>query len=170
MTWVEESSSTWVSSQVIKGLTGIDWNGQSFSQTEAMQALNSNKVDALIIVAGSPVGMLSKSNNVRLVPLNHPKLDSFGYYTKTMIRGGSYPFQKSSVTTYKVNNVIATYAFKNQYQKEIGDFVSCITKNIDTLQQNGHEKWRDVDPLDIERIKWQAHPAAVKAIKLQSKK
>jgi hypothetical protein len=76
-----------------------------------------------------------------------------------------YPFQKSSATTYKVDNMLVTYAFKNQYQQEIGELIGCITKNIGVLQQTGHAKWRDVNPSDITRIKWDAHPAAVAAIK-----
>jgi TRAP transporter TAXI family solute receptor len=164
-----EGSSTWVSTQVIKALTGVNWQGQSFSQTDALPALQRGQVDAIFVVAGKPVGMFSKANGIRLVPISHPKLDSFGYYTKTMIPNGTYPFMKSSVQTYKVNNIIATFAFKNQYQKEIGDLVTCIAHNIGNLQRNGHPKWRDVDPLDIERIKWQAHPAAVAAIKREMK-
>jgi len=160
-----EGSSTWVSTQVVKGLTGIKWDGLSFSQTEAMDALKSGKVDALFVVAGTPVGMLTKATGVRLVSINNAKLDAFGYYTKTMIPNGTYAFQKSSATTYKVNNVIATFAYKNQYQAEIAALVTCITHNLGDLQRTGHPKWRDVDPLDIERIKWAAHPAAVKAIK-----
>lgn len=165
-----ESSSTWVSAQVIKGLTGLQWQGQSFSQTEAMSALKSGKVDAVLVVAGRPATLFTTASGIRLVPLSHPKLDSFGYYTKTMIPAdGSYPFQKSAVQTYKVNNLIVTYAFKNQYQAEIREFVGCIARNIETLQKNGHPKWRDVNPLDVDRIKWQSHPAAVAAIKSASR-
>jgi len=165
-----EGSSTWVSTQVVKSLIGANWQGQSFSQTEAMGALTSGQVDAIFVVAGKPAGMFTKTSGIRLVPISHPKLDSFGYYTKTMIPNGTYSFMKTSVQTYKVNNIIATFAFKNQYQKEIGDFVGCIVHNIENLQSNGHPKWRDVDPLDIERIKWQAHPAAVTAIKRELKR
>lgn len=164
-----EGSSTWVSVQVIKGLTDLNWNGIAFSQTKALEAMQSGMVDAVFVVAGKPAGLFTKASGLRLIPLNHPKLDSFGYYTKTMIPGGTYPFQKASVQTYKVDNVIATFAFKNQYQKEIGELVTCIARNIDTLQRDGHPKWRDVDPLDIERIKWPAHPAAVAAIKREMK-
>jgi TRAP transporter TAXI family solute receptor len=164
-----EGSSTWVSTQVMKQLIGGKWQGRTFSQTEAIPALARGEVDAIFVVAGKTVGMLSKTSGIRLVPISHPALDSFGYYTKTMIPGGTYPFQQTAVQTYKVNNVIATFAFKNQYQKEIGSFVTCIARNMDKLQREGHIKWREVDPLDIERIKWQAHPTAVAAIKREMK-
>ena len=72
--------------------------------------------------------------------------------------------------SHKVNNVLVTFAYKSQYQKEIAELVTCITKNVDGLQVNGHPKWRDVDPLDIDRVKWPVHPAALAAIKKEAKK
>jgi TRAP transporter TAXI family solute receptor len=164
-----EGSGTWVSVQVIKSLTGMTWNGQVASQKEGLNAVLTGKADAEWVVAGYPVDMLAKlPKGVRLISVTHPKLDSFKMYTRTMISSGSYPFQKKSVTTYKVDSFLATYAYKNQYQQEIGDLVTCITKNIDVLRKTGHAKWKDVDPLDINRIQWQAHPAAVAAIKRAS--
>ena len=57
-------------------------------------------------------------------------------------------------------------------QKEIGDLVTCLARNVEKMQTTAgfHPKWRDVDPLDIERIQWPAHPAAVAAIKRESKR
>lgn len=161
-----EGSGTWVSVQVIKSLTGMDWKGQALSQKAGLDAVLSGKADAEWVVAGYPVDMLSKlPKGVKLISVTHPKLDGFKIYTKTMISSGSYPFQKKSVTTYKVDSFLATYAYKNQYQAEIGELVTCITRNIDKLRSTGHAKWKDVDPLDITRIQWPAHPAAVAAIK-----
>lgn len=160
-----EGAGTWVSVQVMKATTGINWSGYKMSQTEGLKAVQDGLVDAEFVVAGMPISMLSTATGVRIIPISHPKLDAFKYYNKTMIPSGTYPFQKSAIATYKVDNVLITYAFKNQYQKEIGDLVTCITRNLDTLQSGGHPKWRSVDPTDIDRIKWQAHPAAVKAIK-----
>lgn len=161
-----EGSGTWVSVQVIKSLTGMDWKGQALSQKAGLDAVLSGKADAEWVVAGYPVDMLSKlPKGVKLISVTHPKLDGFKIYTKTMISSGSYPFQKKSVSTYKVDSFLATYAYKNQYQAEIGELVTCITRNIDKLRSTGHAKWKDVDPLDINRIQWPAHPAAVAAIK-----
>ena len=163
-------SGTWVSSQVVKSLTGINWVASNASQTAGLKAVLDGSVDAEIIWAGKPIDLLSNTKSgVELVSLSHPKLDAFGLYTKSIIPSNTYPFQKSSVQSYKVDTILATYAFKNQYQKEIGDLVTCITKNIDTLQKTGHAKWRDVDPTDITRIKWPAHPAALAAIKRLTK-
>jgi hypothetical protein len=164
-----EGSGTWVTVQVIKALTGLQWTAINKSQQDGFNAVMSNQADAEFIVAGAPISLLQKSTGFRLVPIKHPALDGFKLYTKTMLSSGMYPSVRGTVSTYKVDNVLATYAFKNQYQREIGDLVTCIARNIGELQQTGHPKWRDVDPADINRIDWPAHPAAVAAIKRVSR-
>lgn len=167
-----EGSGTWVTVQVIKALTGIKWQGFYASQKDGMNSVMAGQADATFIVAGKPIGILQKTQGIKLVPVKHAALDGFKLYRKTLIDSGTYPGQTSSVQTIKVDNVLVTYAFQNQYQKEIGDLVSCITRNIDTLQtgHDFHPKWKDVDPLDITRIDWPAHPAAVSAVKRESKR
>lgn len=167
-----EGSGTWVTVQVIKQLTGMKWQGFYASQQDGFNAVVNGQADAEFIVAGKPIGMLQKNQGFKLVPLSHPKLDSFGLYTKTMIPSGTYESSKSTVGTYKVDNVLATFAFKNQYQKEIGTLVTCISRNIEKLQTGAsfHPKWKDVDPKDINRIQWPAHPAAKAAIEREIKR
>ena len=165
-----EGSGTWVTVQVIKALTGIKWQGVYASQQEGFNAVTGGQADAEFIVAGKPVSILEKGRGFKLVPMSHPKLDTFALYTKAQIPTGTYPSQKFAVQTYKVDNALVTYAFKNQYQQEIGELVGCIARNVGGLQRDGHPKWRDVDPLDIDRIKWPTHPAAVAAIKRASGK
>ena len=167
-----EGSGTWVSVQVIKALTKIKWQSINASQQDGLNMVLNGQADAEFIVAGAPVGMLKKATGIKLVPVRHDTLDGFALYTKTMLPSGMYPAVKGTTATYKVDNVLATYAFKNQYQAEIGELVTCLTRNIDRLQsgQDFHPKWRDVDPTDITRIQWQSHPAAVNAIKRATKK
>lgn len=167
-----EGSGTWVTVQVIKNLTGIKWTPILASQKDGFDMVMSGQADAEFIVAGAPVTMLTKATGFKLIPLSSPQLDQFALYTRAMLPSGLYPSVKGTISTYKVDNVLATYAFKNQYQAEIGELVTCITRNIGKLQtvEGFHPKWRDVDPLDINRIQWQSHPAAVSAIKRASAK
>lgn len=170
-----EGSGTWITVQMIKRITGIQWQTVpgNLSQQQGYDAVKSGQADAEFIIAGKPVGMLKSATGIKLVPVTHANLDKVGMYTSTTIFPGGeqgYSFQKQPVKTYKVDNMLMTYAFKTQYQKEIGDLVTCITQNLGTLQKHGHPKWKDVDPLDIERISWPAHPAAVNAIKREAKK
>lgn len=66
--------------------------------------------------------------------------------------------------------MLVTFAFKTERQKEIGDLIGCIARNVEKMQTTAgfHPKWKDVDPLDIDRIQWPAHPAAVAAIKREA--
>jgi TRAP transporter TAXI family solute receptor len=163
-----EGSGTWVTVQMIKEITKIKWTPILASQKDGYEQVRNGQADAEFIVAGRPISMLKTAQGVKLLTINHPKLDEFGLYTKTLLTTGpDYPFHKKTVSSYKVDNALVTFAFKNQYQKEIGSLVTCIMHNIETMQRSDgfHPKWRDVDPSDIDRIKWPSHPAAVAAIK-----
>jgi uncharacterized protein len=160
-----QGSGSWVSVQVIKSLTGLSWNAVNLQQADGLKAVQSGQVDAMFVNAGRPVGMFTTASGVRLVSISNPKLDAFGLYTKSIIPSGSYPFQQQSVSTYKTGNVLVTYAFKSQYQKEITSLVRCVMTKMPELQATGHPKWKNVDPTDLERIKWQVHPAALAVIR-----
>lgn len=172
-----EGSGTWVTVQMIKLLTGIKWTGFYASQADGMKAVTGGQADAEFIVAGAPVGIIKTTPGIKLVPIKDPKLDAFGLYTKTLLPTGIYPSMKGSLNTYKVDNMLVTYAFKTERQKEIGDLVTCITRNVERLQTEKkadgtpafHPKWKDVEPDDITRIQWPAHPAALAAIKAAKK-
>ena len=168
-----EGSGTWVTVQVVKALTGMKWQAFYASQKDGMAALIAGQADAMFIVAGKPVTIIKDTPQARVISLKHPKLDEFALYTKALVPAGTYPGTKTTVNTYKVDNALITYAFKNERQGEISGLVSCIARNIGKLQsgeQNPltqkpfHPKWRDVDPLDINRISWPVHPAAKAAI------
>lgn len=92
------------------------------------------------------------------------------------IPSSTYPALQGgqTVSTYKVRNGLITYNYRNQYQAEIAQLVTCITKKLPELKKGiggsgkdgkAHAKWLDVDPFDIDRLAWPVHPAAAKAIK-----
>ena len=174
-----EGSGTWVSVQVVKSLTGIKWQGFFASQADGMKALMAGQADAMFIVAGKPVPIIQQTPQARVIPLKHPELDKFALYTRAMIPAGTYPGTKTTVNTYKVDNAMITFAFKNERQAEIAGLVTCITKNLGKLQGGEvnpltqkpfHPKWRDVSPTDLERITWPVHPAALAAVKREMKR
>lgn len=167
-----EGSGTWVSVQVIKALTNTKWQGFYASQADGMKAVLSGQADAMFIVAGKPVKIIKDNPQARVIPLQHPELGKFNLYTRALIPTGTYPGTKTSVSTYKVDNAMITFAFKSERQKEISELVTCISQNIGRLQSETkadgsarfHPKWRDVDPTDINRISWAVHPTAKAAI------
>lgn len=161
-----EGSGTWVTVQVIKQLTNIKWNGFYASQADGTKAVASGQADAEFIVAGAPVKVIKETAGIKLVGIKDPALDNFGLYTKALLSTSLYPGQKAAVNTYKVDNMLVTYAFKTERQKEIGDLVTCLARNVEKLQTTPgfHPKWKDVDITAIDRIDWPAHPAATAAI------
>jgi TRAP transporter TAXI family solute receptor len=165
-----EGTGTWVSTEVIRKLTGIAWQGFNITKKEdGLKAIQQGLVDAGFFVEGAPVSLLANAQGIKLIPISHPALDGFKYYTKTMIPSGAYTWQAGTTPTYKVKFALMTYAFKQQYQAEIGGLVSCITRNMGKLQASGHAKWRTVDPTEIDKISWAVHPAAMAAIKRETK-
>lgn len=162
-----DQSGTWVTVQLIKRLTGMKWQAGYAGIAEGTKAVIDGGADAEFIVAGAPISALMESKGYRVISISHPALDTFGLYTKARISSGTYPGQTAPVTTYKMDNILITFAFANQYQKEIAELTTCITSNIGRLQTEPgfHPKWRDVTPLDIDRIQWPSHPAAVAAIR-----
>ena len=178
-----DGSGTWVSTQVIKGLTGLQFAPFAdglLGQAAGLKAVQTGAADAMFVNAGAPVTMLTTARGVRLVPMTHPELDKFKYYTRTTIPSTMYPMMGGqSIPTYKVRNGLITYNYKNQYQREIAELLTCITRKLPDLQAgnggggkdgNAHPKWRDVNPLDIDAIQWPVHPVASRTIKAANKK
>jgi TRAP-type uncharacterized transport system substrate-binding protein len=122
-----EGSATYITVQLIKRLTGLQWNGVQASQTDGYKQVLAGQADAEFIVAGKPITMLTEAKGIKLVNVAHPKLDSFPMYDKVTLQvDGLYPFQKAAASTYKVDNMLVTYAFKNQYLGR-GDRSRCWT-------------------------------------------
>lgn len=170
-----DGSGTWVSTQIIKGLTGMQWSSSFEGQADGLKLVQGGQADAMFVNAGAPVKMFETARGIRLIPITHPSLDQFKYYTRTTIPGTMYPMMGGqSITTYKVRNGLITYNYKTQYQAEIAQLVTCITRKLPALQagtggggkdNTAHPKWRDVNPLDIDVIAWPVHPAAQRAVK-----
>lgn len=175
-----DGSGTWVSTQVVKGLTRMTWTPSLLGQAEGLKAVLAGQADAMFVNAGVPIKMLETARGVRLVPMTHSALDQFKYYTRTVIPSTAYPMMGGqSIPTYKVRNGLITYNYRNQYQAEIGQLVTCIARKLPDLQAgnggggkdgNAHPKWRDVNPLDIDAVQWPVHPSALRAIKASAAK
>lgn len=167
-----DGSGTWVSTKVIQALTRLEWQPSYEGQAAGLKAVQAGQVDAMFVTAGAPISMLQTAQGVRLVSISHPNLDSFKFFQRTLVPTTMYPnLGSGAVSTYKISNGLITYNYRNQYQAEIRELVSCIKRKLPELQAgqggaNGkaHPKWRDVDPLDLTRVQWPVHPAALRVI------
>ncbi len=160
-----ENSGHWITAQLIKAKTGLQWVDVNLGPDDAMAALAEKKIDAAIIVAGKPVPALERQGafakgRIQLVPLSHPGLD--GFYIMTTIPEGIYPWQTTPIRTYAVKAILGTFAYKNPtMESEIRNLTRCIVQQLPNLQAIGHPKWREVDPQEFKQVKWGVHPAAL---------
>jgi TRAP transporter TAXI family solute receptor len=158
-----EGSGNWVSSQIIKAKTEIEWVDVLVSPTEGINKMLLGGADAMFVVGGKPVSLLQNigaeaKGKLRLVSMSHPALDDF--YIKSSITEGMYAWSPGRINTYAVKSILVTFDFKSQYQNDISKLVGCITNNLGKLQSDGHAKWREVEPSDYKLVKWPVHPAA----------
>lgn len=169
-----EGSGNWVTANIIKAKTGLHWTDVVQAPDQSIVGLVSGQYDAMIVVAGTPVKLLTNLGSsakgvVKLIQLSSPALDNF--YIKTSIPEGIYAWQNVPVQTYAVKSVLATYDYKSPMMtKEIKGLVSCILSKEDDLEATGHPKWRSVSPKSIEQVNWPIHPAALAIIRAQARK
>ena len=125
----------------------------SISATEALAQLKAGTIDAFIYVAGAPTNLLlntSPTDDLKLISTRSGSINE--YYGTSTIKAGTYPWQTQDITTPAVRAVLMTYEYnpaRNAYLKMSCDAVSeisyLINANIETLKQNGHPKWNQVD-------------------------
>lgn len=144
---------------------------------EAFNKLNRGKIDAMILVAGSPIKLISKLpkkilDKIHLVPFTGEyysavSKDKF-FYKKTTIKAGCYPWLKNDLETMSVvSSIVAKSAMPGS---AISDLINAIFLNKKELELK-HPKWKE---LDKEIIRWYLkeypalfHPDAEAALKAQ---
>ena len=121
--------------------------------SDALVELRAGRIDAFIYVAGAPTRLLketSAADDLKLVPVAPSAVS--GYYGTSVIKAGTYPWLREDVITPAVRAVLMTFEYdrnRNEYLRESCDAVTLISylinENIETLKQNGHPKWNQVD-------------------------
>jgi TRAP transporter TAXI family solute receptor len=138
------------------------------------------KIDAMIYVAGKPVPLFSKMedlytrpkykpliDNVHFIPLNNPEMLK-EYYVSSEISYFDYSWVKEKIPTISVKALLVSFDFsgsKSPYYKkrceQLRHLSTMIKNNFELLKREGHEKWNEVN-LDTELGKWKpdacAHP------------
>lgn len=124
----------------------------------ALEALVAGEVDAFFYVVGAPAPLIADPRldpaSFHLLPLTEPVLTDV--YSPTQIAAGTYPLQDGPVDLVAVKAALVTFDFdprQNAYQSASCDLVSDVSHLIltrfDALREQGHPKWRAVDPRDI---------------------
>lgn len=142
---------------------------------DAVSAVLSGDLDAMIYVAGKPVSLFVKLNklkedpdptfkeildSVHFIPLNDPMFLE-QYYVASEIGSNDYEWYDGTVPTIAVKAVLVSFDFsgkKSGYYKmrcdQLSQFGSIIRDNFQKLQEEGHTKWKEVD-LDQKIGKWE---------------
>ena len=138
---------------------------QSFG--DSANDLKDGKIDAAFIVAGAPttaITDLSTSKQAYLVALDDSHVDSLlaesPYYTKTVIKGGTYTGIDEDVTTVSVSAVIL--AQNSLSEDQVYTFVADIFDNAASLTDS-HAKYAELSlekGASITSVPY--HPGAVK--------
>jgi uncharacterized protein len=135
---------------------GLPENNASYlSNEEALVKLTTDKsLDVAIIVAGQPAKLFSDMKPEARQYIKLLKLDdkapetarARNTYFPATIRSSSYPsWLAQDVPTLTVKAFLVTYAYDKQMtQESLNRFAGSLCQNFDTLQSQGHPKWKEV--------------------------
>lgn len=147
---------------------------------DAVTAVLAGDLDAMIYVAGKPVSLFTKLENlkddedpeirellagVHFLSLDDPTLLE-QYYVASEIGTSDYTWIDSTTPTIAVKAVLVSFDFsrrKSSYYMNRCDQLfqigGIIRDNIEQLQQEGHKKWQEVD-LDQKIGRWELDKCA----------
>ncbi|MCF3972768.1 TAXI family TRAP transporter solute-binding subunit [Paracoccus salsus] len=150
-----EDSGTFLTASLMMSLAGLEPSEKlTIGPNESLEALKAGDIDAFFYVAGAPAAIYAEGDidaeKFHLLPIVDDTLRSV--YTPKSLPGGTYPFQSEPVDLVSVKAVLMTYEYDprmNAYHRAactaVSDLSSLILTNLDSLKQNGHPKWNDVD-------------------------
>ncbi len=141
-------SGTYLTSRLLFEISGIKPRQMlPIGHEQALAALKTGSVDAMVVIDGIPVERLalevSVADDLHLVPITHEAI--LGFYPASRIPAGTYPWQTADVATVTVKAVLVAYDFRNHHCRTIGTAARLIVENMDWLRFNGHPKWQTVD-------------------------
>jgi hypothetical protein len=136
------------------------------------------KIDAMIYVAGKPVPLFSKMEDlyqrpkykplidkVHFVPLNHPEMLE-EYYVCSEIGPLDYNWVDKRISTIAVKALLVSFDFSGSqtpyYKKrceQLRYLSSMIKNNFELLKRKGHQKWSEVN-LEAKLGKWKPDTCA----------
>jgi len=115
--------------------------------SEALAELKAGRIDAMFYVAGYPVKLLkedvSDKDQLVLIPIRNKSILEF--YPPAEIPAGVYAWQPTAINTAAVKAVLVSFDFRRRDCDNIGRFAQLVSRGLDSLQKNGHAKWKAVD-------------------------
>lgn len=149
-----DDSGNKITSLMFLGFTGLHAGHLTFLELNtdvALEKLRKNELDAVIIIAGAPVKILSSipesdKDSIHLIEFTDGIYDSLSqgslYYKKAEIPANTYKWQKEAVKTVSVTSVlIGSSDIKDE---EALSLSLEIYENIEILSKK-HEKWKSIN-------------------------
>jgi TRAP transporter TAXI family solute receptor len=134
---------------------------------EQVNALCSNKLDAIIITVGHPsssVTQAAQTCDIKLIPVEHPAIDQLlakhRYYREARIPGGLYPGNPNDIPTFGVGATVVSSS--NTSNKAIYTLVKSVFDNLDEFKSL-HPALANLQPAEMVQDSLSAplHPGAV---------
>ena len=160
----EDGSGTFLTARLLFEVSGVKPGEMlTIGTDEALSQLKVNKIDAMFYVAGFPVKLFNEgvtgNEKLALIPITNRKAVEF--YPQTTIPAGTYPWQRSEVSTVAVKAVLVSYDFRRLDCENVGRVAQILYENISWLRENGHPKWKSVD-LDFPLKGWEQYDCVKK--------
>jgi len=154
----------------VYGMTFDDIEVHNLSFNDSATALKDDKIDAFFCVAGAPttaIVELATSNDIRLLEVDDEHADklieSYPFYTKYKVPGGSYKGVDSDAQTVAV---VATYIVSDELDEDlVYKMTKALFENADEIAK-AHPKGAELDPeYSVSGISIPIHPGAQKYYK-----
>ena len=161
-----EGSGTYLTARLLFKLAEVaPAETQLIDTAEALAALKAGRVDAMFYVAGYPVKLfredVAAGDNLKLVPILNKSLTEF--YPSSQIPPDTYAWQPEPVNTIAVKAVLVSFDFRKRDCDSVGRFAQLMANGMDSLQKNGHPKWKAVD-LNYQLKGWEQYDCVRRAL------
>ncbi len=143
----EKNQGAFITASTIKKATKTEWIDVEMNAVDAQKALDAGSIDAYFYVGGAPVKSLvdlGKKANLQLVNIKSKGLEEV--YSQKEIAKGTYPWQKSAVTTFAVPTLLVCNVkdMTLETRRKLNTLLTDTKKAMPTFLKTGHKKWKDV--------------------------
>jgi TRAP transporter TAXI family solute receptor len=132
---------------------------------EALTALRAGRVDAMFYVAGYPVKLftddVTEADKLAVIPITNKSVVEF--YPTVELPARAYAWQATPVQTVAVKSVLVSYDFRRKDCEMVGRFAQVIARQMPSLTESGHPKWKSVD-LDYPLRGWEQYDCVRRAL------
>jgi TRAP-type uncharacterized transport system substrate-binding protein len=137
-----------ITANILAAQAGIKMNVINFnSNPEALQALQEKKIDAVVVVGGQPMPVVSAlSSDYKLLSISDKFAEKLtAFYTKASLNYQNVGANGTPTLATQALFVTRDYRTPDMVEA-LTTFRSCVRSNLQTLQETlgNHEKWQDV--------------------------